>query len=876
MKTAPRLERLTFRTSRLLDFVGKRELTAQIGHGVEEWPLSTAKELVDNAIDAAEEAGIAPKITIDVVTKPGAAMIRVADNGPGIDPTTVAAIIDYAVRVSSREAYVSPTRGAQGNALKTILAMGFALSGERGETIIESRGTAHRLGFGVDQIRQEPRIEHKPEPSAVKNGTSITLRWPDSACSILSEARSRFLSLAESFGWFNAHLALSVVWDGLPAGGCSGSNPAWSKSKWSPSEPTSAHWYDAEAARRYVSARLNLALDSQESVMVRDLVAEFRGLSGTQKRAKVLAEIDAAKVSLADFATKGDALDDAAIGRLFAAMKRHSRAPKAKLLGVIGEAHLRTFATAAGVDARTFRYKSVVVDSEATPIVIEAAFGYCPDLDRARHMVTGVNFSAALGSPFRSLDHWSGEGLERLLAEQRAGATEPIVFVLHMATPRARFTDRGKTSLVLAPGVAKSITEAVKYVTRAWARQRKAEERDRAAEFNRRARLFRTREMSVKEAAFQVMEQAYLKASDGGKLPVKARQIMYKARPMILDLTGKPSLNDEYFTQTLLPDYLKEHEECGSWRIDWDARGHLKEPHTDREVALGSAEVREYLNGAAIASTAAQNTSRDREAKAKAPAKLDLYMSFPTCGPEHRYRAVLFVEKEGFGALFKEAQLAERFDLAIMSTKGMSNTSSRKLLDDLSQRGVQQIFVLHDFDVSGFSIFGTLGTSNRRYNFDNQIPVVDIGLRLVDVDESLETERVATSGDWDRRVTTLRRHGATEEEIDFLRFRRVELNAMTSRQLLDLIETKLHEDGVEKLIPEIGILERHARRCIEQSLTTGVMSDLLPRIAKQAANYALPADLYERVAARLEASPSLSWDFAVSAALDDLIRGLVR
>ena len=36
------------------------------------------------------------------------------------------------VRVSSREAYVSPTRGAQGNALKTIVAMPFVLDGERG------------------------------------------------------------------------------------------------------------------------------------------------------------------------------------------------------------------------------------------------------------------------------------------------------------------------------------------------------------------------------------------------------------------------------------------------------------------------------------------------------------------------------------------------------------------------------------------------------------------------------------------------------------------------------------------------------------------------------------------------------------------------
>jgi hypothetical protein len=62
-------------------------------------------------------------------------------------------------RTTSREAYVSPTRGAQGNALKTILAMPYALSGECGETIIESQGARHRVIFTVDPIRSIPLID---------------------------------------------------------------------------------------------------------------------------------------------------------------------------------------------------------------------------------------------------------------------------------------------------------------------------------------------------------------------------------------------------------------------------------------------------------------------------------------------------------------------------------------------------------------------------------------------------------------------------------------------------------------------------------------------------------------------------------------------
>ena len=178
-KTGPRLERVAFKTSRFLDFASERELTAQIGHAAPEWPLVILKELVDNALDGCEETNTAPAIMIDASSAKGTIMI--ADNGPGIAGKTIADILDYRVRVSSREAYVSPTRGAQGNALKTILAMGFALSGEHGETVIESRGTAHRIVFAADRIRQEPRIVHTTTRSFIKNGTSVTVHWPDSA-----------------------------------------------------------------------------------------------------------------------------------------------------------------------------------------------------------------------------------------------------------------------------------------------------------------------------------------------------------------------------------------------------------------------------------------------------------------------------------------------------------------------------------------------------------------------------------------------------------------------------------------------------------------------------------------------------------------------
>ena len=91
---------------------------------------------------------------------------------------TVKGVLDYNVRVSSREAYASPTRGAQGNALKTILAMPFVLDGERGRVEIDAKSTRHIIDFAVDRIRQEPVIQHCTELAARTAGTAVRVRWP--------------------------------------------------------------------------------------------------------------------------------------------------------------------------------------------------------------------------------------------------------------------------------------------------------------------------------------------------------------------------------------------------------------------------------------------------------------------------------------------------------------------------------------------------------------------------------------------------------------------------------------------------------------------------------------------------------------------------
>jgi DNA topoisomerase VI subunit B len=372
MAAVPTLERTTFRTSRLLEFCSRKELVAQTGHEPDAWPLVVAKELVDNAIDACEEAGTAPEVRIKLTHS----SITVTDNGPGIAPETIASILDFTTRTSSREAYVSPTRGAQGNALKTILAIPFVLDGEAGRVGIISRGIRHSINFKIDQIKQEPVIDQARHEVTrhVKTGTSITVAWPVSACSALEHDRWRILQLASAYGFINPHLGLSISGAGSPD-----TKPSdWAWQKWKPCDPTSPHWYQPDHLERLIGAYLSHDAEHGRERTVREFIAEFRGLSGTAKQKAVLDSTGLSRAPLSRLLNGANAFDRGAVESLLQAMATNSKPVRPEALGIIGEDHLQAKFKAAGCAMDTFRCKTVKGSTDGIPWIIDAAFAWRP------------------------------------------------------------------------------------------------------------------------------------------------------------------------------------------------------------------------------------------------------------------------------------------------------------------------------------------------------------------------------------------------------------------------------------------------------------------------------------------------------------------
>jgi DNA topoisomerase VI subunit B len=458
-KAEPKLTRVAFKVSRLMEFCTIRELQNQTGHSYDDWALVVLKELMDNALDACEEVEVASVISIDV--KDGS--ITIEDNAGGIDPATIESILDYTVRVSSREAYCSPTRGAQGNALKTILAMAFVLQREvmnednpeveaAGVTIIETRGLKHRIEFSVDHINNQPKIAHDISPSSITVGTKVTVEWPPK-WNWQWRAES-FKSLAQSYGWVNPHLTLRGTFYGEVFVDVTATDPAWKK--WKPRNPTSAHWYTETRLQRYLAAHVARDRDLGQHRTVREFLREFRGLSGSAIQRKVLEEVGCSHQSLAQFFGV-EKVNRKGIAKLLAAMRKYTKPVAPKHLGIIGAEHFKQRFLAAGGNIDTFKYELRKGVERDIPYVIEVAFGlHQSGLEKTdagirsviRQIITGANWSVGINNPFRHFGS-TGEGLESTLAKVRANRREPVICALHLASAFIQYADRGKSSIII-------------------------------------------------------------------------------------------------------------------------------------------------------------------------------------------------------------------------------------------------------------------------------------------------------------------------------------------------------------------------------------------------------------------------------------------
>jgi hypothetical protein len=340
---------------------------------------------------------------------------------------------------------------------------------------------------------------------------------------------------------------------------------------------------------------------------------------------------------------------------------------------------------------------------------------------------------------------------------------------------------------------------------------------------------------SQKEVVLAHLDAAIAKASGHGAYRFSPRQVFYVIRPLVREAVGAELQWGNF--ETIIGDHeLDQGEIAGMYR---DPRGTLYHPHRGDSIPLGTLQVERYRR------------------------------------PEWTFNKILFIEKEGFFEALKEAAWPERHDCALVTSKGQPTRAARDLLDLLGETGEEILFfALHDADAAGTLIYQSLQEATRARP-GRRVRVINLGLEPEEaLAMGLEVEDV-DAGERRKPIASY----VPADWRDWLRYHRVELNAMSTPQFIAWLDAKMATFANGKLVPPAAVLSSSLSDTLEHRLHRQITEEILreagieERVAA-ALNHIdlpLPEDLHAVVDHALAEQPPASWRAAIAQVADRLL-----
>jgi hypothetical protein len=297
--------------------------------------------------------------------------------------------------------------------------------------------------------------------------------------------------------------------------------------------------------------------------------------------------------------------------------------------------------------------------------------------------------------------------------------------------------------------------------------------------------------VSQKDVVLDHLAEVIEAVSGPERYRFNSRQLFYALRPIVKEETDKELQIGNFLG--ILDDYENEHGEIAL--MYREPRGSITHPHRDETITLGTLMVEQYER------------------------------------PAWNYNKLLYIEKEGAQEALKQDRWPERHDCAVESSKGYGSRAAKDLIDKLVEHDEPvEVFCAHDADAYGTMIYQTLQEATRARRA-RKIKIINIGLEPWEaVEMGLEVETVEEK---DRRKPVAKYvadHGGEWDWEEWLQTHRVELNAMTTPQLIEWLDRKMERFGCGKLIPPAAVLEGDLAARAEKK----VRAEITERILREA------------------------------------------
>ncbi|OFV67932.1 MAG: ATP-binding region, ATPase-like domain protein [Candidatus Syntrophoarchaeum caldarius] len=712
------------------------------------------KELIDNALDASEEAGLHPYIEVGIELYCGALRIRVRDSGPGMDIFTLKKVLDVDKYAGSKTFFRRPTRGAQGNALMTVFSIPLVLGGH---VIISSKFGVYDIGLESDPISQDTHFLLNQISEAEHTGFSIEVGLPVEYW--FEAEKERYQSILHGFAAFNPHASFSFeifgeVWK---------SDARGEIRRYLQKEPI--HWYSFDEFRELVYTYLREGIDPT----VKEFLQRFRGVSRNTK-INVRGHLSQAS--------------EEELRCVYEEVKKSTKPPNPQALGGIGRTCAFEFMKAVpGADLSTFKFKStervvISVDDKSThlketPYLIEAAAVELKEGGRQAYL--GINNSPA----------HNPELLERILGFQYdINFRDPVLVFLHIISPGLEYQNYGKTEFEYS-GALEGILEALERVLKEYLeKKRKVEDRlrrEQEKEIKEAEKAMKKlareekekRQQRIKEIFIATIDEALKLTSDNGRYTPPIRQVFYKHRPILQEHGAE--IDYAYYERL----FKEEEERRGVRLANREARGGIILPRSGEWVQIDTRFLNEFEP------------------------------------PEWEFNKVLYIEKRGFIDYLIQAEIHNRYDMVLVGGQGYSTWDNRALLAKIVEKVPScKIFCLHDCDIDGIEIKNTL--EREHYIDGTKIEVIDLGLipkeaieRKLPRETQVRTKRpkkiLSQLSEDERRFFNIRKGKGKSWLVD-----RVELNVFSPGEFIAWVGKKLRGFGVtEKVIPPGNLIRGH-------------------------------------------------------------------
>jgi hypothetical protein len=318
-----------------------------------------------------------------------------------------------------------------------------------------------------------------------------------------------------------------------------------------------------------------------------------------------------------------------------------------------------------------------------------------------------------------------------------------------------------------------------------------------------------------------------------------ARQLFYALRPIVMTETGQ-ELKIGNFT-SIITDYEAENGEIPL--MYREPRGSITHPHSGETITLGTLMVETYER------------------------------------PVWSFNKLLYIEKEGSQEALKQDGWMERHDCAVMSSKGFSTRAARDLIDKLAEHDEPiKVFCAHDADASGTLIYQTLQAETRARGA-RKIEIVNIGLEPWEaLRMGLEVETIEIGKTRKPTADYVALYDDDTDWDDWLQTHRVELNAMTTPQLIEWLDEKMETYGDGKLIPPQDVLVdelmAETKNRLTRQITASILEEAGLEVQVAAAMAALSPpngdDLTRGVAEMFKDQPEADWRAHIGTVADGL------